>query len=97
MAAIHRRASDERKTMGLLAFAFMILMTGTTSAVHFVNLTAKRQLGRQSGTCGCNSSAYSPTARSFLLSPWFCRGYFVRRPGHLGSCNLATSSFPRTT
>ena len=44
-AAIHRRASDERKTMGLLAFAFMLLMTGTTSAVHFVNLTATRQLG----------------------------------------------------
>lgn len=45
MAAIHRRASDERKTIGLLAFAFMLLMTGTTSAVHFVNLTATRQLG----------------------------------------------------
>ncbi len=37
MAAIYRRASDERKTIGLLAFAFMLLTTGTTSAVHFVN------------------------------------------------------------
>ena len=45
MAAIYRRASDERKTIGSLAFAFMLLTTGTTSAVHFVNLTATRQLG----------------------------------------------------
>ena len=45
MAAIHGRASDERKTIGSLAFAFMLLTTGTTSAVHFVNLTATRQLG----------------------------------------------------
>lgn len=45
MTAIYRRASDERKTMGLLALAFMLLMTGATSAVHFVNLTATRQLG----------------------------------------------------
>jgi hypothetical protein len=45
MAAIYGRASDERKTTGSLAFAFMLLTTGTTSAVHFVNLTATRQLG----------------------------------------------------
>ena len=45
MVAIYRRASDERKTIGSLAFAFMLLTTGTTSAVHFVNLTATRQLG----------------------------------------------------
>ncbi len=44
-AALYLRASDERKTTGLLAFAFMVLTTGTTSAVHFVNLTAKRQIG----------------------------------------------------
>jgi hypothetical protein len=44
-AAIYGRASDERKTIGLLAFAFMLLATGTTSAVHFVNLTSTRQLG----------------------------------------------------
>ena len=45
MAAIHGRASGERKTLGSVAFAFMILTTGTTSAVHFVELTAMRQLG----------------------------------------------------
>jgi hypothetical protein len=45
MAAIHGRAPDERKTASSLAFAFMILTTGLTSTVHFVALTATRQLG----------------------------------------------------
>jgi hypothetical protein len=48
MAAIHGRASDERKTVSAIAFAFMILMTGTTSAVHFVELTAMRQVASAS-------------------------------------------------
>jgi hypothetical protein len=48
MAAIHGRASDDRKTVSVVAFAFMILTTGTTSAVHFVALTATRQLGSAS-------------------------------------------------
>ena len=45
MAAIHARASDHRKLAGAVAFAFMILATGTTSVVHFVELTARRQIG----------------------------------------------------
>jgi hypothetical protein len=45
MAAIHGRASNGRKTASSIAFAFMILTTGTTSVVHFVELTAMRQLG----------------------------------------------------
>lgn len=45
MAAIHGRARDERRTVGAVAFAFMILTTGMTSVVHFVELTAMRQLG----------------------------------------------------
>ncbi len=45
MAAIYGRAPDNRKTVGAIAFAFMILMTGMTSVVHFVELTAMRQLG----------------------------------------------------
>jgi len=48
MAAIHGRASDDRKTAGSVAFAFMILTTGMTSVVHFVELTAMRQLGSAS-------------------------------------------------
>jgi hypothetical protein len=45
MAAIHGRASDRHKAVGVLAFGFMILTTGMTTAVHFVALTATRQLG----------------------------------------------------
>lgn len=48
MAAIHGRARDERKTVSSIALAFMILMTGMTSVVHFVELTAMRQLGSAS-------------------------------------------------
>lgn len=45
MGAIHGRASSEKKAIGSIALAFMILTAGTTSAVHFVELTALRQLG----------------------------------------------------
>lgn len=45
MAAIHGRAPLALKTAGSLAFAFMVLATGLTAAVHFVALTATRQLG----------------------------------------------------
>jgi hypothetical protein len=48
MAAIHGRAPADRKTVSAVAFAFMILATGMTSAVHFVELTAMRQLGSAS-------------------------------------------------
>jgi hypothetical protein len=42
---IHGYASLERKTYSVIALAFMILVAGTTSIVHFVELTALRQLG----------------------------------------------------
>ena len=45
MAAIHGRASNERPLAGLVALVFMALATGITSVVHFVQLTAMRQLG----------------------------------------------------
>ena len=45
MAAIYGRAPDNRKMVGAIAFAFMILMTGMTRIVHFVELTAMRQFG----------------------------------------------------
>ena len=45
MAAIHGYASANRKTHALIALAFTIVFAGTTSAVHFVELTALRQLG----------------------------------------------------
>src|SRR5450759_3202006 len=45
MVAIHGRAREDRKTVSAVACAFMILATGMTSIVHFVELTAVRQLG----------------------------------------------------
>lgn len=45
MAAIHDRATNERKVYGLVALAFATLCAGTTSVVHFVELTAVRQVG----------------------------------------------------
>jgi hypothetical protein len=45
MVSIHVRAPDDCKTLSTIALAFMILTTGTTGIVHFVELTAMRQLG----------------------------------------------------
>lgn len=45
MAAIHDYATVNRKVYGMIALAFTILCAGATSAVHFVELTARRQLG----------------------------------------------------
>ena len=43
MAAVHERARPDRKIYGLVALAFGTLCAGTTSAVHFMELTAVRQ------------------------------------------------------
>ena len=45
MAALHNRAQGDGATASSIALAFMILAVGTTCAVHFVELTALRQLG----------------------------------------------------
>jgi hypothetical protein len=45
MAAIHGYASEGRKVFALIALAFTIVFAGMTSAVHYVELTALRQLG----------------------------------------------------
>lgn len=45
MAAVHDYASVNRKIYSVIALAFTILFAGTTSIVHFVELTAARQLG----------------------------------------------------
>ncbi|MEP6780735.1 MAG: hypothetical protein ABJC26_12650, partial [Gemmatimonadaceae bacterium] len=45
MAAVHEYAAPKRKAYSMIAFAFMALMVGVTSVVHFVELTAIRQLG----------------------------------------------------
>jgi hypothetical protein len=43
MAAVHAYAQPEYKIHGLVALAFMVLLAGLTSSVHFVELTAVRQ------------------------------------------------------
>jgi hypothetical protein len=45
MAALHSAASPEHKPLGAVALAFATLVAGLTGAVHFVDLTALRQLG----------------------------------------------------
>lgn len=45
MAAIHGIAGRDRKTPGLLALAFAVIMAGLTCGVHFTALTAGRQTG----------------------------------------------------
>jgi len=45
MAALHDVAAAERKVFGVVALSFGILFAGTTSLVHFLELTATRQLG----------------------------------------------------
>ena len=43
MAAVHAHAAPHYKIHCLVAFAFMVLMAGLTSSVHFVELTVVRQ------------------------------------------------------
>ena len=45
IASIHAYASVDHKIYGLIAFAFTIVFVAMTSAVHFVELTAVRQMG----------------------------------------------------
>jgi hypothetical protein len=45
MAAVYERAATGLKAYGLAALAFATICAGITSAVHFVELTAARQLG----------------------------------------------------
>ncbi|MBK9400624.1 MAG: hypothetical protein IPN36_07105 [Bacteroidetes bacterium] len=44
LAAVSGLASPERKVFGVLALTFGAIMAGLTSAVHFVTLTAGRQM-----------------------------------------------------
>lgn len=57
VAALHARARAERRLAGVVALAFATLFAGTTSAVHFVGLTAGRQAG--GGLLAWPSTAYA--------------------------------------
>lgn len=52
MAAVHAYAAPQYTVHSLVAFAFMVLMAGLTSSVHFVELTAVRQSATASLTSG---------------------------------------------
>ncbi|MBK8974580.1 MAG: hypothetical protein IPM29_01510 [Planctomycetes bacterium] len=47
MASIQDRAAPHRSGLGLAALAFATLCAGVTSTVHFVELTAARQVGEE--------------------------------------------------
>jgi hypothetical protein len=46
VAVIHHHAGAEQKIFGVLALACTVIFAGITSIVHFVELTAGRQMGR---------------------------------------------------
>lgn len=45
MSSIYVYATEDRKTFAVIALSFGVLMAGLTSSVHFVALTAGRQIG----------------------------------------------------
>jgi hypothetical protein len=47
MAAVHASAPPELEAYSVAALGFMVVFAGLTSAVHFVGLTALRQLGEE--------------------------------------------------
>lgn len=47
MSTIHYKALPECKIYSLIALAFMVLVTGLTATVHFIDLTALRQTGME--------------------------------------------------
>ena len=56
-AALHEQAPAAQRLPGRVALAFATLFAGTTSAVHFVELTAARQMG--GGSLVWPSTAYA--------------------------------------
>ena len=60
-AAIHAYAPPDRKTCGLAAFGFAVLLAGITGVVHFVQLTAIRRTANR--TIAEVFAMYDPTGR----------------------------------
>lgn len=63
MAGVHAYAAPQDKVHSLVAFAFMVLMAGLTTSVHFVELTAVRQSATASLT-------WPSTAYALELLAW---------------------------
>jgi hypothetical protein len=66
IAVVHQHASPARKVYGVIALAFTIIFAGITSTVHFVQLTASRQLA--GGSIVWPSASY---AAELLAWDWF--------------------------
>jgi len=66
LAAVQEAAAPPQKHWGTVAVAFGILFAGLTSAVHFIELTAGRQMG--TGSLVWPSPAY---AAELLAWDWF--------------------------
>jgi hypothetical protein len=82
MVAVHDWAAPERKAYGIAAVAFATLCAGTTSAVHFIELTAARQLG--SGGIAWPSAAYAAELLAwdvFLGLALWCAAFAFERVG----------------
>jgi hypothetical protein len=67
MAAVHAYAAPPYKIHGVVALAFMVLMAGLTSSVHFVELTAVRQSATASLTWPSTAYALELLAWDLLL------------------------------
>lgn len=66
IAAVYHNAPPDRKIFGLIALSFTIIFTGITSTVHFLELTASRQMGV--AEIAWPSSSY---AAELLAWDWF--------------------------
>lgn len=66
VAVLYLHARAERRIFGLLALVFAVLFAGITSTVHFVELTAARQMG--GAELAWPSAAY---AAELLAWDWF--------------------------
>ncbi|MEO7359325.1 MAG: hypothetical protein ABI120_03290 [Gemmatimonadaceae bacterium] len=67
MSAVHSYALPEHKPISLVAFGLMLFATGLTCTVHFVELTALRQLGTAGIVWPSVSYAVELLAWNFLL------------------------------
>jgi len=72
MSAVHSCAPPDRKTYSRAAFGFMVLLGGTTTAVHFVELTVARRiaLDRVPGLSQVLSFRWPAVAMSLDLLAW---------------------------
>ncbi len=69
MVAVHAYASPEDKAYSFTALAFMILLAGTTSSVHFVVLTVSRQIESTGLTWAPLFFSFKWPSVAYILTP----------------------------